>query len=255
MPHTPTSLALAVSTVLVLLVTGGAARADEPERIAHGGAALVECPVLTPPPTQEELDRYLCGDPRLGPADLPRSGVVGELLRGYDRLGERSPAEFVRLHRQTVTDPATGEERETWRYPDHHGFVFVYGQVQSEPETVYPGLVLDRFGSPRGAFLALAGTPYAQRSLPPDSLNTWPEGPEHNYYCYLVLEAFTVEAGPAAAAFEQPGGGEQLQLRPEYVSEAAGQDGISVESMVEWGYMEERPAEDCAVDRRYGLAA
>ncbi|WP_017620908.1 TNT domain-containing protein, partial [Nocardiopsis gilva] len=218
-------------------------------------AVATDCPVLDPPPSQEDLDRYFCGDPRLGPAELPDDGVVGDLMRGYQRLGRLSPTEFLDRHREAYTDPRTGEDKESWIYPGRKGFAVVGGEVQSYEVEVAAGVMLDRFGSPWGSFLAPAGTPYTQRSLPPDSLNTWPGGPVHNYRCYEVLDAFNAEIGPIAPAFEQPGGGDQLYLDPALVPEAEGQGHLGVDSLVKWGYVEDRPAEDCAVAERFGLAA
>lgn len=66
-----------VGTALALLLTASPATAEP----------VSECPVLVPPPTAEDMERYLCGDSRLGPADLPEEGPVGSLVEGYDRLG------------------------------------------------------------------------------------------------------------------------------------------------------------------------
>ncbi|MDA0565138.1 TNT domain-containing protein [Streptomonospora sp. S1-112] len=206
------------------------------------------CTVTVPPPTPQERDLYLCGDPRLGPAELPRGGVVGELLTEYDRLGALTPVAFVARHRETGVDNATGEVTESWRYPAHDGFAVENGEVQRAVETVREGTLLDRFGSARGSFLAPADTPFPERALPPDSLNTWPGGPEHNYRCYAVTEDFAAEVGPIAPAFEQPGGGEQVLLGPDLVPEAGGLDRLGADSMVEWGYLDVRPARECDVD-------
>ncbi|CAM3762531.1 TNT domain-containing protein [Nocardiopsis rhodophaea] len=257
-PFTRLRLRLVLGAALAVLAPAASADAaaaapTETERLP--AVVATDCPLLDPPPSQEDLERYLCGDPRLGPADLPDDGVVGELMHGYQRLGGLSPTEFLNRYRRTSTDPRTGEAEESWIYPAHQGFATVGGVVQSWKVDVAAGTMLDRFGSPWGSFLAPAGTPYAQRSLPPDSLNTWPGGPAHNYRCYQVLDEFTAEVGPIAPAFEQPGGGDQLFLDPALVPEGTGLGHVGVNSLAEWGYVEDRPAEDCAVSERVGLAA
>ncbi|MBV2362296.1 TNT domain-containing protein [Streptomonospora nanhaiensis] len=239
MPPIPFAPALAAAGAVVLALSAAPASAA-----AQGPG----CTVPVPPPSAEERDRYLCGDPRLGPAELPRAGVVGELLTDYDRLGGLSPIAFVSRHRQTGVDSATGEVSESWRYPAHDGFAVVDGEVRREVETLREGTLLDRFGSAHGSFLAPADTPFPERSLPPDSLNTWEGGPRHNYRCYAVTEAFSAEVGPIAPAFEQPGGGEQVLLDPDLVPEAGGLDRLGADSMVEWGYLDVRPARECDVD-------
>jgi Tuberculosis necrotizing toxin len=78
-------------------------------------------------------------------------------------------------------------------------------------QTLEPGQAIDRYGSLYGSFLAPFATPYAARSIPPSSLDDSP-GFTCNYHTYKVLKAFTVEAGPIAPAFGQPGLGLQYQL-------------------------------------------
>ncbi|MGW5878458.1 TNT domain-containing protein [Nocardiopsis terrae] len=205
-----------------------------------------ECPVLTPPPSEEDLERYLCGDRRLGPAELPSEGPVGALVEGYDRFGGLSPTEF--LERWWAADGS-------WDYPEHDGFVVSDGRPLKELQELPQGWMLDRFGSPWGSFLAPAGAPYSERALPPDSLNTWPDGPEHNYNCYEVVLPVDAWIGPIAPHFEQPGGGEQLLVPAEEVPEAGGGGYVAVNSLLEWGYLEQRPAEECVRTEGYTLNA
>ncbi len=102
------------------------------------------------------------------------------------------------------------------------------------PESLYPngavkgsakditlpvGTVLDRFGSPRGRFLGVYGTPYEMRSLPPTSL-------DDIYYVYRVLKPLPVESGKIAPWFGMKGGGIQ------YFSKT------NVETLIKQGYLE-----------------
>lgn len=200
-----------------------------------------ECPVLNPPPSEEELEQYLCGDPRLGPAELPTGGPVGELVEGYDRFGDLSPAEF--LDRWATEDG--------WDYPEHDGFVVEDGSPLKELQELPEGWMLDRFGSPWGSFLAPAGAAFSERALPPDSLNTWPDGAEHNYNCYEVILPVDAWVGPIAPHFEQPGGGEQLLVPAEEIPEAEGEGYVSVHDLLEWDYLDQRPAEECVFPEEY----
>lgn len=60
-----------------------------------------------------------------------------------------------------------------------------------------PGSLVDRFGHEGGKFLAPADSPYSQRSLPPDNLDTPTEAPSYpyNYHVYrvsLAIYFFTI---------------------------------------------------------------
>lgn len=61
---------------------------------------------------------------------------------------------------------------------------------------------LDRYGPDSGNFLSPAGTPYGQRSLPPDTN-------PNDYHVYEVIKPLPVQSGQIAAWFGQPGGGVQ----------------------------------------------
>jgi hypothetical protein len=62
-----------------------------------------------------------------------------------------------------------------------------------------------------GSFLGPAGLPYSTRSIPPQNLDGSPAS-GCNYHDCRVDKAFTVDAGPIAPWFGQPGGGTQFQL-------------------------------------------
>ncbi|WP_152498525.1 hypothetical protein [Nocardiopsis prasina] len=44
-------------------------------------------PVLSPPPSAKNYERYLCGDTSLDPFELPQDGLVGTLSEACDRFG------------------------------------------------------------------------------------------------------------------------------------------------------------------------
>jgi len=146
---------------------------------------------------------YLDGDYRLGPATTPHRGIVALELIGYNRFDRLSPEQFL----ADYWNSATG----SWDYPPDNGYLIVGGQPVEFQLTLEPGESIDRYGSLYGSFLAPFGTPYADRSIPPSSLDDSP-GFTCNYHIYKVVKAFTVEAGPIAPAFGQPGLGLQYQL-------------------------------------------
>lgn len=152
------------------------------------------------------LQRYFHGDWRLGPAHLPRKGPIGEMLRGYNRLGDTSSAYWF-LGCYWQTDPTT--EKSGWWYPAQDGFVLKDGRPVKRKVTLREGQLVDLFGSGRGNFLAPAGTPYAKRAIPPSNLDTYDKAHPFSYHLYRVTEPFTVDAGPIRPWFGQPGLGLQ----------------------------------------------
>jgi hypothetical protein len=147
---------------------------------------------------------YLDNDYRLGPATTPHQGIVARELIGYNRFGRLSPQNFLADYWDSATS--------SWDYPPDNGYLILGGQPVEFQVTLVPGESIDRYGSLYGSFLAPFGTPYADRSIPPSSLDDSP-GFTCNYHTYRVTKAFAVEAGPIAPAFGQPGLGLQYQLR------------------------------------------
>jgi hypothetical protein len=62
------------------------------------------------------------------------------------------------------------------------------------------GTAVDRFGTPAGNVVYAARTPYANRSMPPDWINS-------GYHVYRLERPLRVVTGVAVPWFEQPGGG------------------------------------------------
>jgi hypothetical protein len=144
------------------------------------------------------------GDKRLGPALLPVDGTVGRQLAGYLRTGGLPMATFL----STYYGSTTG----SWIYPPDNGYITGPGGSPEETQgSLFAGQDIDRYGSVYGSFLAPAGLPYSARSIPPQNLDGSPAA-GCNYHEYQVLKSFSVDEGPIAPWFGQPGGGEQFQL-------------------------------------------
>ncbi|MFF0770210.1 TNT domain-containing protein [Nonomuraea wenchangensis] len=153
---------------------------------------------------------YITGDPDLGPTILPRTGYLGALLHGYVPLGSLSPQHFLSRYWDYALN--------NYRFPPDSGFGrsgnFPNGRLLLKTTTLLPGMRLDRFGSNAGSFLAPMGDLFIRRALPPRNLNTNSTAPMNlcNYHAFEVLMPFGVEVGPAAPAFQMPGGGTQYHV-------------------------------------------
>ncbi|MFC4585548.1 TNT domain-containing protein [Sphaerisporangium corydalis] len=179
---------------------------------------------------------YVNEDQRLGPKNLPKEGVLGRILRGYVPLGGIPPQRFL--------DRYWNWEAAAYRYPPDFGFGhaggYSNGRVLVAGMTLRVGEKLDRFGGENGSFLSPLGTPYAERAIPPTNLTTFPTAPQYpcGYHAYRVIREFAVDVGPSAAAFQQPGGGNQYHLVSRYVPEAPqSRDEVSVIWLVDNGYL------------------
>ncbi|MBV2356001.1 TNT domain-containing protein [Streptomyces sp. J2-1] len=216
------------STLLLLGITPAPARAATPVH-THGGGR--DCPVThraasttTAPPTG--LEAYYGDDWRLGPSTLPSSGPVARMLRGYSPQDGTSRYWFLGCYWQTDQQNKSG-----WWYPDNNGFVLRDGRPVQSDKTLQVGTLVDLFGSGRGNFLAPAGTPYAQRAIPPTNLDAYnTTSPAYNYHLYRVTKSFTVQAGPIRPWFGQPGLGQQYLTTP------------AVPALVSAGNLEEIPS-------------
>jgi hypothetical protein len=151
---------------------------------------------------------YLDDNSLLGPETLPSKGPIAPIVRGYKRLAGLTPKKFL----ATYWDPTANGGKGGWRYPPDNGFLVQSGEPVESPADLVKGEEVDRFGSEYGSFLAPADTPYADRSIPPQSLDDYDAAFTCNYHLYLVLKPFAAETGPIAPAFGQPGFGLQYQL-------------------------------------------
>ncbi|KAJ7709029.1 hypothetical protein B0H17DRAFT_860166, partial [Mycena rosella] len=152
--------------------------------------------------------QYHCGDARLGPATLPSIVPLSSMIdEFYDRLGGLCPGAFL----EKWWNESTGY----YAYPPADGFQLsivttLTPALDGGNLTLEPGMRVDRFGSEEGRYLAPAYTPFAQRALPPWSLNDPEKGyPPSNYHLYQVERSFTVRSGTIAAWFGQSGQGAQ----------------------------------------------
>lgn len=218
-------LLVASLAATMLIPLAPAATAAAREYASH--ACVAGTPVIAPA-TQTFYDP---ARPELGPKPLPRGGAVGPLLHGYKRFGTFTEPEFVAQFRDGAG----------WIYPPDDGFMSHHGVVDRNPVQLNPGARLDRFGFPGGAFLAPARTPFTERALPPQNLNTPETAPLANYHAYCVVKAFTVDGGMTAPWFGQRGLGMQYKLMGQYLPEAGTQ--LSVTWLLANGYLvEEKPA-------------
>ncbi|MEU6786808.1 TNT domain-containing protein [Nonomuraea angiospora] len=181
---------------------------------------------------------YITGDPDLGPKLLPQTGYLGNLLRGYVPLGGLSPQHFLGRYWDYVVN--------NYRFPPDAGFArsgdYPNGRLLLKTTFLQAGMRIDRFGGNGGSFLAPLGDLYTRRALPPRNLNTNPQDPEHlcNYHAFRVLKSFRVDVGPAAPAFEQPGGGTQYHVLSKYIPEAPQtSEEVPISWLLQNGYLEE----------------
>ncbi len=92
-------------------------------------------------------------------------------------------------------------------WPPNRGF------IKATSITLKPGTKIDRYGgrikdgifSDTGTFVSPAGSSFASRALPLDTL-------DKPYKIYEVVNPIHADAGPAIPWFEQPGGGTQYEL-------------------------------------------
>jgi hypothetical protein len=123
-----------------------------------------------------------------------------------------------------------------WRYPPDRGFVVgVNGQPVVWQSQLSAGQIIDRYGSEYGWYLAPIGVAYFTRSIPPQNLVGTPAA-GCNYHAYKVLRPFTVNAGPSAPWFAQPGGGLQYELDGNLVPGAP--PAVNVGWLVDHGYLQ-----------------
>ncbi|KAJ6093069.1 hypothetical protein N7486_008358 [Penicillium sp. IBT 16267x] len=187
------------SSVVVLKHTDGNVESDYPSRCYPD-----PCKGIT-----YQNSSAVCGDPRLGPIELPKYFPLSTETQTYYRFGNLCPYEFLKKYSVNVSDPNA-----YMIYPGAGGFA---NDTKNTPisgtATLVVGQKVDRFGPENGTFLAPLGAPYIERGLPPGNLfapknSSYP----YNYHVYQVITEFNVTLGPVAGWFEQPGLGTQFVL-------------------------------------------
>ena len=217
-----TLLAAAAMLATSALTTGAAgASAAAPAASAH----------TTATPLNECSAAYYHDDARLGPQRLPVLGPVGAELRGYHRSGSLTDAQLLAKY----YSPTANNGQPGWIYPPDNGYVVTpAGKPLETTQRLKPGQDIDRYGSEYGSFLAPAGLSYGSRSIPPSSLVSTPAA-SCNYHDYRVAKPLTVDSGPIAPWFGQPGYGWQYQLNSALVPGAPAQ--LNVLWLVGKGYL------------------
>ncbi|RAS68996.1 uncharacterized protein DUF4237 [Lentzea atacamensis] len=117
--------------------------------------------------------------------------VVQELLKDHDPLAGMHERDWESLFQHEDGTPRWPVEREG-------------GYEDSRPEILEAGAELDRFGTPEGRVLSTAGTPFKERSLPPQAA-------EAGYRRYRVERDLPVHRTISAPWFGQPGGGSRYR--------------------------------------------
>jgi hypothetical protein len=114
----------------------------------------------------------------------------------------------------TALVPYSGQVTPT-SWPGNNGALGYSSQT-----TLQPGQLVDRFGAPSGYYLSPYGTPFASRSLPPETINS-------AYSVYEVQIPFSVDQSIVAPAFEAPGLG--IQYKPPF----------RVQDLIDMGYLKQ----------------
>lgn len=102
---------------------------------------------------------------------------------------------------EKAAEKIAGSSSKRIDWPPNRGFA-----DEAAPATLVPGAKVDRYGGDEGTFVASAGTPFPERSLPSGYENK----PLHTYE---VRKPIDVSAGETAGWFGQPGGGMQFELQ------------------------------------------
>ncbi|KAJ8101675.1 hypothetical protein POJ06DRAFT_69198 [Lipomyces tetrasporus] len=217
--HNPPSVKQAIKAGALMMLVGLTSALAHP---VGGGTPTSTCPMPTSTDgyiaycrgTKFSDSKYLCGDERLGPNDLPTDFPLDTLVATYDRLGGLCPGPFLQTYYNS-------SGKGSWIYPTGDGFQLdTRNHTINGTITLSVGVVLDRFGGEYGTFVSPVGAPYMQRSLPPQNLD-WPKGLlpyPYDYHLYQVIKPFNVSAGPIAPGFGQPGQGVQYNVAPLNIS-------------------------------------
>ncbi|KAK1831866.1 hypothetical protein QBC39DRAFT_258030, partial [Podospora conica] len=166
---------------------------------------------------------HLCGDSRLGPILLPDLVLpLDSVFDIYSRFGtSNSPATLpsssdddTRLCPEAFLLRWWNTTTSRFDYPPSDGFSLDdSGDPIKGAVTLPAGVLLDSFGGgdEGAALLHPAGAPFLHRALTPENLGAREGDFPYNYRVYRVKRPLSVQAGPIAPWFGQPGQGVQYE--------------------------------------------
>jgi hypothetical protein len=147
------------------------------------------------------------GNSLLGPKSLPNAGPLAPMLKGYRRFGG--------MRSTTYLDRFYYSNGNQWLYPPLGGYLLTPSNPPVPVKmqvSLFPGMEVDVFGDTSGLYLAPAGTPYAARSIPPQTLDSTTDPQHCDYLLFYVLRTIPVQSGPIAPGLAEPGFGVQYVL-------------------------------------------
>ncbi|OJK01819.1 hypothetical protein ASPACDRAFT_1855150 [Aspergillus aculeatus ATCC 16872] len=143
----------------------------------------------------------ICNNRLLGPANFEPASNFTDFFIDWKPLDSQCPRDWLCTWSNFTAGPYLNTQ---YYYPQNDGF-----KGCPENVTLEVGTRVDRFGSPRGGYLATPETSFAQRSIPPSNLNIFNDSTLYNYWQYEVRRPFWAFYGEVLPWFGQPGGGEQ----------------------------------------------
>ena len=156
---------------------------------------------------------YYDGNPLYAPKTLPNAGPIGKMLQGYRRFAGMTPSAYVHKWYVPASPVPTPPLVAGWQYPPLGGYLLTpAGQPVKMVVTLLAGMDVDVFGTGQGRYLAPTGTPYADRAIPPQTLDDAAHPAACDYLNFEVLHPFMVQSGPIAPGLGQPGFGYQYVL-------------------------------------------
>jgi uncharacterized protein YukE len=160
---------------------------------------------------------------------------TADLMPAEGPYGGLGPADYQDRYLDKTAKTPYGSGN--WAYPPDRGADPVQPVEPDLP--IHPGDTIDRFGPETGTFVSPEGTPWADRSLPATSLLPASNGasPYHSYvftdqWASGGSSQYRVQASVVAPAFNQPGGGIQM----EFVDRTTGES-VPVGTLVQQGYL------------------
>ncbi len=147
----------------------------------------------------------------------PETQVKG-FISDADRMKLNSwknkiPDELYLKHKNVFDNPKYYDQKTGWPiWPGQNGDPNIDGFLNGKytNEMLQPGQTLDRYGKNNGTFFGDVGTPISHRAMAPDSDFSL-------YNQYKVTKELPVRKGEIAPWFDEPGGGIQYMLDPDFV--------------------------------------